>query len=447
MTRRADLPEHPPGDESSGRRLFRNALHAFRGDGGSAAINALCMAVLARSVGPASFGVFVFILGYAELVARLTYPRSIDALIRFGLDRNGRVRKRRLTRVAALCARIDQGGLILGCVIALACLPILLHLGELSVEQTHTAVVLCLCPLAWSADATIGVFRLVDRFAVYARIQLVGNTCRLMVFVALYLVNAPLSLFALAFLLTGLAIAVAKHTAAHQLLGAPAANSSSRPIRLARARKMGLIQFLIEQYLNHILRAVPARLDVVALGLFASDVVVAHYRVATYICGLVGTIASPLATAFYPEAAAITARRRYSEAARLAKIIWQWSLAYSFLVCCVFAAVGQWALGVAFGPGFEPAYGLTLLMMVATGLSMLCAPVHSMLLALGLSRALLWIQLGAVIVFTVTLLRATPTALAFGPIAAHVAYFAVWLLLAISLVVRQPDLRSRTRAP
>ena len=147
--------------------------------GVSSVISIAYLAVAARALGPAMFGVFALILTYAQLIGNLVQFQSWKGVIRYGALHVAAGRNDRLGRLFGFTAMLDVGSALAGAAIAFAAVPLvapMLHWKP--AEETSAAVFGAVLLLTTGATPT-GMLRLFDRFDLVAYCESVGPLVRL----------------------------------------------------------------------------------------------------------------------------------------------------------------------------------------------------------------------------------------------------------------------------
>lgn len=413
--------------ESPLRRVARNGLHAVKGESGAALFNAAAMAIMANALGPAGFGVLAIYLAYAELFGRLCYPQCWEALVRHAHPGAPEFHQR-LVSVGKLCARLDGAGClaaVAACLLGLSALELLAGLDD---AHRSAGLILCLLPLGWIADSAIGVFRLLDRFDVYSRIQWAIGLLKVTAVGTTATLDASLASLAAAYVIPHIAGALIKAAVAVYTLRAADADLRVQTLGISKAFESGTLHFIWHQHLNVSLRSAAVKLDLIVLSYFATPAVVGVYRAAIYIGNVLNSAVSPIFAAYYPEAATLATSGSWPELRKLSLQTCLGALCVGIAGLLIFAVVGAPMITVLFGEGFSATYHLTLIYQGAVAIALAATPLYSLMLALGAAGAALRSQFIAVSAFTLLLVPTIWLFGAAGAAAAHIGYYLVWLL-------------------
>src|SRR5579872_4964854 len=115
-------------DQALFSRLWRNVGWLLGGQGLAGLFGLLFLAIAARALGPARFGLFVVALTYGQLFSNLSHFESWKAVIRFGALHLSDNQPAKLSRLLGFTAVLDWGSAIAGSAVAVA---IALLLGPL----------------------------------------------------------------------------------------------------------------------------------------------------------------------------------------------------------------------------------------------------------------------------------------------------------------------------
>lgn len=425
------------------RRLALNGFHALKGEAGAAACNAVAMAIIAHTLGASLFGMLALYLAVSELAGRLLFPQCWEAVVRFGEMEEHRPTTR-LRSVHKFCVRLDVLGCILGVVIAWACLPLLEHFSSLDGSYRSVGIVVCLLPLSWCMDSALGVFRLLERFELYSRIQWVAGLLKIASVSLAALIYPQPVVLAAAFIFSVLIGAALKGVLARRVLREGGVDIAAPAMPASTAMAEGLLRFVWQQHLNVSLRALAMKLDVLVLGAFAATSTVGAYRAALYVGNIANSMVVPLFAAYFPESRRLLGQGDFRAVRRLTLICCSSALGLGSAALAIFALFGPTMIRIAFGEGFELAYPLTVIYLVGITIALSATPLYSLMLASGAAGAALHSQLIAVTGYALILVPATIMFDAYGTATSHIAYYSLWLVTTLlflrrSLFGNDPD--------
>ncbi len=187
--------EDSPQQLNPMRRVLANFWILIRGRGAAAIMAFGATALMARSLGPAEFGMVVLIHTYAMLIRALLDFGSVDAIVRFGVPAHDAGDSHALGRLIKVCRRIDKQASITAALLALAVAP---FAGpSMGMDNNHVMLLMAysVVLITTGTGTASGILRLYDRFDILGRQMTISPTIRFMGVVIAWWLSAPIQVF------------------------------------------------------------------------------------------------------------------------------------------------------------------------------------------------------------------------------------------------------------
>ena len=177
------------------RRVLANFWILIRGRGAAAIMAFAATTLMARSLGPAEFGMVVLMHTYAMLVRALLDFGSVDAVVRYGVPAHDESDSHTLGRLIRLCRRIDRQTCIAATLLALIVAP--LAGPSMGMDNQHVMLLMAysLVLITTGTGTAAGVLRLYDRFDILGRQMTIAPTIRFFGVVIAWWLSAPIQVF------------------------------------------------------------------------------------------------------------------------------------------------------------------------------------------------------------------------------------------------------------
>ena len=187
--------EDSPQQLNPMRRVLANFWILIRGRGAAAIMAFGATALMARSLGPAEFGMVVLIHTYAMLIRALLDFGSVDAIVRFGVPAHDAGDSHALGRLIKVCRRIDKQASITAALLALTVAP---FAGpSMGMDNNHVMLLMAysVVLITTGTGTASGILRLYDRFDILGRQMTISPTIRFMGVVIAWWLSAPIQVF------------------------------------------------------------------------------------------------------------------------------------------------------------------------------------------------------------------------------------------------------------
>lgn len=428
------------------RRILKNFSWLLIGQIFVAIANLGYLSLTAHTLGLQSFGLFILMRSFIEILIGLTTFQSWQAFIKYGADYLKQKDRGALQHLIKITTLLDILGSCGGFLIALSLAPIVGPLVDWDVATIRAVQGCSVLMLFTLASTPMGLLRLCDRFNVLAMQQTVPAFTRLAGTIVAMAINAPfwsyLFIWVFAEAMNGLSLLfLGWREVKKQGLLAGMTWTCPNLFKVDRT----LLKFCLVSNLNSSLPLVIS-VSPLIIGIFANPVAVGLYRAGYELATPLREVAMLFTHSVYPELAHLSSRTRWLKFRRIL-------LRFSFIIKGF--GLFLFALGFYFGTGllyyamgeeFTAAYSTLMLMVTAGIFNMGNCLLEPALFAMGLPQISLRVNSIAILGIYLPLL--TILSANFGAIGAGmatlIAYFAGFSLNTI-FTWRELDLKIKLR--
>lgn len=389
------------------RRVLKNSALLGSGKAAGAVLHLAGLALSARLLGPAAFGLLIIVRSYAQAISGIAKFQSWQALIRFGTVRAESGDREGFRDLVGFTIAVDAVTGLVAMVVAIVLVPWLGPWLGMSAETTYLVQIYCLViPLTASATPT-GVLRIFDRFDYLSWQSLVTPVVRLGGILIGALFGAPLWALVIAWMLSDMMgelfvwVHAAREMKRKSLIGGTAPSP-----RRAVAANPGLIRFSLASNGSATLTHALAPLLTLFVASLLGPAAAGLYRLVQVVLDAAATPGDIAMRSLFPE----LARLVDSDPNHFWRLIIRASAilaSLGALLALILAVVGPWLFPLAVGPGYAAA-GPVLATISFSLLPIIAAlPLETALLALGMAGRLLLVRsIAAAVIFGLAALLA-----------------------------------------
>ena len=177
------------------RRVLANFWILIRGRGAAAIMAFVATALMARTLGPAEFGMVILIHTYAMFIRALLDFDSVDAVVRYGVPAHDESDSHTLGRLIRVCRRIDWQSSIAATLIALIVAP---FAGpSMGMDSHHVMLLMAysVVLLTTGVGTAAGILRLYNRFDILGRQMTIAPTIRFIGAIFAWWLSASIQVF------------------------------------------------------------------------------------------------------------------------------------------------------------------------------------------------------------------------------------------------------------
>lgn len=410
------------------RQRLANIGHLLVGNYSGALIALLAVALTARALGPALYGMLALTIAFTRAVERIVSFQSWQPIIKYAAALDGTDQADELKTLLKFGLLLDIGAAMTGWLIAV--LAAVLGGAWLGWDQRtiHLVLIYSTVLLFNITGMPTAILRLSGRFRTVAYGQVLGATTRLILCGLAVLMGGGLLDFALIWMATQiLGALVFLATAMRQLRRQGIHGMLKAPLRGVTRKFPGLWNFAITANLSLTLRSSAFQLDVLLVGALAGPAAAGLYHVAKQIGRLALQVGQQVQAVIYPDVARLWAAERLAEFRRAILQVEVILASFGLFTFVAFIFLAEPLLRWTAGPAFVDAAPLLVVQMLAMMLSLSGAGANSALLAMGRQKQTLSVVLVATIAFHATALILIPRVGPMGANIAHVVLGTIWL--------------------
>ncbi|MFQ5786245.1 MAG: lipopolysaccharide biosynthesis protein [Alphaproteobacteria bacterium] len=385
--------------EGTLRRVFRNAGVLLGGKAVAGLFGLGALALTARALGPEVFGVLILVHTYVKLIGGLTKFQSWQTVIHFGARCLDEQRKGDFRRLIAFTFLLDGASALVGAAVAVAFAALAAGWLGWGDDTVPLAVAYSALLLVTIKATPVGILRLFDRFDLLSVQSAVSPAVRLAGAGIAYAVGGGLEAFLIVWFLSGAADGVTLLALSWREFGRRGLRDGFFSIRGSLVAPFpGLWRFAWTANLNSAVTTVGEHLSTLVVGWVLGPAPAGLYKIAGRYAHALATPAGLLRRTVYPELAKLSARGgvKASRKVVLRAGLIAGSVALAVLVLLV--PLGEPLLRITVGEAYVGAYGVLLLLTLATAVLVFGFALEPALYAMGRPDLLLRISLIMVLV-------------------------------------------------
>lgn len=414
-----------PRPEGPIRRALRNAGWLLGGKGVGGLFSLVYLALVARTLGVAGFGIFAMILAYGQALGNVVGFQSWQTVIRYGARHRADVRPDRFAQVVGFATLLDFGAALLGGTLAVAgALAIGPWLGWAR-ETQMLAAWFGVSLVFGQRGAPTGVLRLFDRFDLAAYAELTLPATRLVGTLIAWALGGGLAGYLLAWAAAELVTTASMWMQAWREL-------RTREMRAGRWRMRGLgldnpgiWRFSITTNLTASIGLVWQQVPVLAVGWIAGPAGAGGYRMATQLGTALTKPVVSLARSIYPEFARLSVDEGVAALRPVLRRTAFISAGLGAASVLLIGLAGRWILAFVGGEAYVFAYPVLVVLTLASALNLVGFGLEPALVAIGRPGAALTARAVASLFYLALLAAMLPWLGAIG---------AAWATLVATLV-------------
>ncbi|MBB5714302.1 O-antigen/teichoic acid export membrane protein [Sphingomonas aerophila] len=417
-------------------RRSRAVGSLLTGTAATAAISLVSVAVTARALGPASYGILALILTLGQASERLLSFQSWQPLIRYGATLNAEADRADLRSLFKFGLLLDLAGGATAWAAA-SILSLAAHwVTGLPLRMAGLALIYMTSLLFTVNGVSTAIFRLYGHFHTMARIQIANALVRLALVIIAISYGAGLRGFVILWAITQIQGSLTNFAAACVILRTKARITGllRAPVRGISDRFPGLWRFTWGANAALTLSSSVQQIDTLIVGWLASPASAGLYHIAKRVSRVIQQVGSQVEAVIYPELSRMAAQ---GQRKALVRVVLQTEILLAIYgAACVAALLltGERLLSWTAGPAFAAAAPLLTVQVFAVSLGISGAASRAALLALGKQPAVMRTVMMATAGFYLAAPPLVTVIGAMGANIAHVVFAAIWLTgLSLSL--------------
>lgn len=409
------------------RRLFLNAGKLLSANIIAAILGLVATILVARALGPESYGVLALLLVYVQTIGTLISFNVWQAFIKYGseaLQANDRVGLCQLIKFGFL---LDIGSAIVGTVVAIVLSQfVIAMLGWDSAVQPFLVLYSLLLLFALNGTPT-GVLRLFDRFDLLSYTAVLTMSARLTGVVWCLLTRQNLYGFVLCYLIANIfgqlyqicaaLLVLRKHNVGRIVF---------RSLKCFRQRFPGIWDYVWTTNINSTIRMLSRLTDEFVVAALTSPAALGLYKIAKQFSLILSMLVDSCYQSIYPELSRLWAA---GNARSFISLVKRTSLLIGGIVLCGwlgFIIFGQWLIVLTVGPAFQEAYSVIVVYMFALVIAACTFSFTPSMLAIGLPKNALKALIASTGVYIVMLPLFVNALGIMGASVSYVGFYFVW---------------------
>lgn len=369
-------------------RFLRNVSAMTAGNVFSTALVAVQGVLVARWLGPESYGLAALITAYPALLFSLLDARSWEATVKFISDFRSRGDQAKTVSVILFMVMVDALIAVGVLFVTVASASVVVRLTMDSAPEARSLLLVYAASfLAQSARPTAyAVLSVMNRFSTISILDIATNLIRSLTILLAVGLGGGVAGFvwgsAAGSVVQGLLFAVA----GWRLIGREWNLTWHRGAWSGLGgERRNVIRFLLYNDLLSLLSAVK-QLDVLLLGYFRDVSEVGYFRLARTISMSAGHLITPLQTVSYPRLIAAWARSRVDFVRLIERLMVTVGLPAAVALAVAAPVLTPGMVALLFGPTYAEAVAPTVVLLWASAFSLVCFWVRPVYLAVGLFR-------------------------------------------------------------
>ena len=394
--------EDPTPSHNPMHSVLANFWVLIRGRGAAAIMAFGATALMARSLGPAEFGLVVLMHTYVMLIRALLDFGSMDAIVRYGIPAHDASDNHTLGKLIKVCRRIDKQASITAVLLALLIAP--LAGPAMGMDAKHVMLLMAYSTvlLTTGIGSATGILRLYKRFDIIGRHLTIAPTLRFFGVIIASLLNAPMQIFVAIWAGAYAAenfylLWQAKHKYRMQI------NQTLNTISLKDAKIDdfdGLRHFLWVSYWQSNLDLLPKHITTLLVGYLLGPAEAGLLRLANE---LSSALAKP--AALIRQVVFVDLTRSWHQASNAFNVVaYRTALlggALGLVLVMVSYFFGEYLLSTLLGNEYIEAKNILTLMLLAASLDLTASPLRSALYAMGKALSALHLHIFSTVIYLI----------------------------------------------
>jgi O-antigen/teichoic acid export membrane protein len=366
------------------RRVVKNSGMVLSGKGVATLSGLAYFALAARGLGAADFGIIVLTHSVMILITQIMSFKSSEVLIKYGAGYIHDKEFEKFQRLVKLTLSLDLASGFVGALVGIATIQLLGSRLGLPDDSVSLASAYCVLIVLNIGATPSGILRLFNRFDLVAYQMLVDPITRLIGTAAAFYFDSPWQTYLLVWFLARFAnsttlIAIAWLELRRQDL----LRIFDRDFRNLAAPHPGIWSFSWSSNLHGTVNLVGTQMATLVVAAVLGPAGAALFRVAQEIASVIGSASQFINNALYPEMVKLAAISAGKDIGRIIRRAGRAGLLVGIGFTAIVLIGGKAALFQLFGPEFVGAFGVLVLMSLASTIELVTFPYEPALYVAG----------------------------------------------------------------
>lgn len=414
--------------------IKRNIAIILSGNIGANILGLLSLSIFTYSQGAELFGYYVLVLTISEIASKLFLVDTWQSIIKFVPEFQAKNEESKLLGFLKLAFFLEGITLILLFGVLFFLSGHLLEFFSIKNEY-HTELNMLLLAFVFNGfQLSTGVFRVYNRFAIQVKLLILTAVSKLIIFALLAVLNAEFKCYIYGTIFAQVLVFVVRMFFLSTLMSEKGIGLNkvfASKIKLKELSQYKVISFVVYNNFDISIRMFSRQFDNLVVGKLLGAEAVGLYRIAKEVANIISKLTDPIYQSIYPEFSHLLANKQHAAAKNVATKIAFYTGAAGLIFYIGFLVLGEWAIGLAFGQEFRPAYSITAVYFLAIFIAMVSLPLVPWMLAHGMAKQTFWNQFSATAAYCLILYPLVLYYSAIGAGIAYIIYYLIWVALAL----------------
>jgi len=419
------------------QKILSNSMIVLSGNIGANIFGLISVSLFTHSVGAEAFGYYILFFTFIEIIDKIFNFQTSQAFMKFASDFQAKDEHYNVMMLLKYSFFVDFISLLFAYLITLYSIDIFMSFFTIPIEYTNLIIIMATSTLFKVSEISSGIFRLFDEFKIQSKILVYISILKVILFGIIVLIDPFFDNFIYATVFAQFISFVMKIIISKKILNKNnylVQDIIGCKIDHSLLKKLKIMHFLMYKNFSVAIRMVSRQLDVIILGKLLGAEVVAIYKIAKDVTGLVSKVTDPIYQAIYPEFAKLLANNQNKKAQKVALKISFFAGLSGLFSYTIFIIIGKWFIVMMFGDPFLSSYGVALVYYIAILISIIGLPLVPLMDSSGLVRYTFTNQLYATILYILIIYPLINLYGMYGAAIAYVVYYAFWSLLALNRI-------------
>lgn len=374
--------------------MLKNSGWAATGQAVNAIVTFVETILLARFLSVKMFGMLIVIVSTAELIFGILDFRTGEAVIKYLPELKHSKGNYEINSLLRLVFLIDGIISAFGFIIIIILNSFFIHWIPFPSEYAYLLIILGGGLALKAMVRSVGSYlRVTGSFSLSIKLGIVSIILRFVIICVTVIIAPEISTASWAIAISNAVFFVLMLWAAILSFRHLNINPLSGAIKFDNAERKSIMKFLLSTNLAGTVRMLSTKLDVIVIATLSSTGIVALYKVAVRIAGILLLFSDPLLVAIYPEMSQLYAAKAISKLRKMVKTLTKILAIFAVLYFIIFAIFGKWILGTLINTQYLAVQPIALVMLLGTSFAMIFFWTRPLLLVYEMASKLILVAI------------------------------------------------------